>query len=335
MAEQLPDNIRVLRLFGVPAAAVQGLIDAAHDKDIVHASCMQQGGEVLLLLEATCPTPRECASALNRWERRVQASYGDALYATGSTTLVQAAMEAMETGEKLFVCADEAAAALLDPRLEGLPAAEKVYDFGATSYRNAAVSRKLAAAARKYDDPVLAASARAKAALRASDADYALAVAEAPDGGQWLVMGTAKEYYLRLVAPEDKPALWLLDLLRRAASGCPAAAGTELLRYGKPLPAALGQAPAKAAAPQGVVDSRLMQQEHTFEQELPEDDLLPEEPPAPPTAPARRMLEGLLFVLVAAVFAAALLWFYTGGDFSALWLAGKNAGSAIKGASLL
>lgn len=58
------------------------------------------------------------------------------LYGAGETTLPAAVVEALERHDKLLICADAAAGALLEARLENLPGAEKVFDFGAVSYAN-------------------------------------------------------------------------------------------------------------------------------------------------------------------------------------------------------
>lgn len=58
------------------------------------------------------------------------------LYGAGETTLPAAVVEALERHDKLLICADAAAGALLEARFENLPGAEKVFDFGAVSYAN-------------------------------------------------------------------------------------------------------------------------------------------------------------------------------------------------------
>lgn len=58
------------------------------------------------------------------------------LYGAGETTLPAAVVEALERHDKLLICADAVAGALLEARFENLPGAEKVFDFGAVSYAN-------------------------------------------------------------------------------------------------------------------------------------------------------------------------------------------------------
>ncbi len=53
----------------------------------------------------------------------------------GETTLPAAVVEALERHDKLLICADAAAGALLEARLENLPGPEAL-DFGAVSYAN-------------------------------------------------------------------------------------------------------------------------------------------------------------------------------------------------------
>ncbi len=75
------------------------------------------------------PFRAEAAQALRQ-------AFSADLYGAGETTLPAAVVEALERHDKLLICADAAAGALLEARLENLPGAEKVFDFGAVSYAN-------------------------------------------------------------------------------------------------------------------------------------------------------------------------------------------------------
>ena len=95
------------------------------------------------------------------------------------------------------------------------------------------------------------------------------------------------------MANADTPALWLLDMIRRAASGLPQAAGTIWQKYGRAIPA-----------------------DALTAQRLPDKP----EPDAPTAAPRKRhrVRNALIFLLILARAAFAAAWYYTGGDLAAL-----------------
>ena len=108
-----------------------------------------------------------------------------------------------------------------------------------------------------------------------------------------LFLGGRKGCWVRTAANSDAPALWLLDMIRRAASGLPQAAGTSWQKYGRAVPA----------------DVLTVQ-------------TLPDKPentaPAKPPRKRHRMRNALIFLLVLALAAFAAAWYYTGGDLTAL-----------------
>ena len=104
-----------------------------------------------------------------------------------------------------------------------------------------------------------------------------------------LLVGGKKGCWLRCVAPDENPGLWLLDLLRRAACGLPQAGGTNWQPYGRAVPDAALTPAAFAAAP-----------------------------PAPPRPKHHRLGKALVVLLLLALAALAAGWYYTGGDLAAL-----------------
>ena len=108
-----------------------------------------------------------------------------------------------------------------------------------------------------------------------------------------LFLGSRKGCWVRTVANADTPALWLLDMIRRAASGLPQAAGTIWQKYGRAIPA-----------------------DALTAQRLPGKP----EPDAPTAAPRKRhrVRNALIFLLILALAAFAAAWYYTGGDLAAL-----------------
>lgn len=273
----------VLRLFGAPLWTVQ---QAAQQADIA-ARCRARGAEVLAALQAETP------ARLEKARKALNGRFAAELYGEGEMTLVHAAVQALETHRRLLVCCDADAGTLLEARLETVPGAEKVFDFGALSYADAKIREKLSArTCRVKGGPIPAKLARVQAAQRFVGADFAAGCVERAEDTV-LFLGSRRGCWVRTVANTDAPALWLLDMIRRAASGLPQAAGTSWQKYGRAVPA----------------DVLTVQ-------------TLPDKPentaPARPPRKRHRMRNALIFLLVLALAAFAAAWYYTGGDLTAL-----------------
>ena len=281
--EEKTQTTCVLRLFGVPLWAVQ---QAAQQADIA-AQCRARGAEVLAALQAETP------AGLEKARKALCGRFAAELYGEGETTLVHAAVQALETHRRLLVCCDVDAGTLLEARLETVPGAEKVFDFGALSYADAKIREKLSArTCRVKGGPIPAKLARVQAAQRLVGADLAAGCVERAEDTV-LFLGSRRGCWVRTVANTDAPALWLLDMIRRAASGLPQAAGTSWQKYGRAVPA----------------DVLTVQ-------------TLPDKPentaPAKPPRKRHRVRNALIFLLVLALAAFAAAWYYTGGDLTAL-----------------
>ena len=281
--EEKTQTTCVLRLFGAPLWAVQ---QAAQQADIA-ARCRGRGAEVLAALQAETPAGVEKA------RKALNGRFAAELYGEGEMTLVHAAVQALETHRRLLVCCDADAGTLLEARLETVPGAEKVFDFGALSYADAKIREKLSArTCRVKGGPIPAKLARVQAAQRFVGADLAAGCMERAEDTV-LFLGSRRGCWVRTVANTDAPALWLLDMIRRAASGLPQAAGTSWQKYGRAVPA----------------DVLTVQ-------------TLPDKPentaPAKPPRKRHRARNALIFLLVLALAAFAAAWYYTGGDLTAL-----------------
>lgn len=281
--EEKTQTTCVLRLFGAPLWAVQ---QAAQQADIA-ARCRGRGAEVLAALQAETP------AGLEKARKALNGRFAAELYGEGETTLVHAAVQALETHRRLLVCCDADAGTLLEARLETVPGAEKVFDFGALSYADAKIREKLSArTCRVKGGPIPAKLARVQAAQRFVGADLAAGCVERAEDTV-LFLGSRRGCWVRTVANTDAPALWLLDMIRRAASGLPQAAGTSWQKYGRAVPA----------------DVLTVQ-------------TLPDKPentaPAKPPRKQHRVRNALIFLLVLALAAFAAAWYYTGGDLTAL-----------------
>ena len=133
----------VLRLFGVPEQTVQKAVETLPDTWQGTVHCRTRGAETLVALQSSTP------QQLHRAVQQLRTSLAPALYGEGEQTLAAAAVQALEQHRKLLVCSDTAAGALLETRLENLPGAEKVFDFGAMSYANTALTARLSRKLRK------------------------------------------------------------------------------------------------------------------------------------------------------------------------------------------
>ena len=281
--EEKTQTTCVLRLFGAPLWTVQ---QAAQQADIA-ARCRGRGAEVLAALQAETP------AGLEKARKALNGRFAAELYGEGEMTLVHAAVQALETHRRLLVCCDADAGTLLEARLETVPGAEKVFDFGALSYADAKTREKLSArTCRVKGGPIPAKLARVQAAQRFVGADLAAGCVERAEDTV-LFLGSRRGCWVRTVANTDAPALWLLDMIRRDASGLPQAAGTSWQKYGRAVPA----------------DVLTVQ-------------TLPDKPentaPAKPPRKQHRVRNALIFLLVLALAAFAAAWYYTGGDLTAL-----------------
>lgn len=281
--EEKTQTTCVLRLFGAPLWTVQ---QAAQQADIA-ARCRGRGAEVLAALQAETP------AGLEKARKALNGRFAAELYGEGEMTLVHAAVQALETHRRLLVCCDADAGTLLEARLETVPGAEKVFDFGALSYADAKIREKLSArTCRVKGGPIPAKLARVQAAQRFVGADLAAGCVERAEDTV-LFLGSRRGCWVRTVANTDAPALWLLDMIRRAASGLPQAAGTSWQKYGRAVPA----------------DVLTVQ-------------TLPDKPentaPARPPRKRHRVRNALMLLLVLALAAFAAAWYYTGGDLTAL-----------------
>ena len=229
----------VLRLFGASALGVQQAASAFPPEWCVTAQCRSRGAETLIALRS------ENAAGLDKARRSLHGCFAADLYGEGDTDLAAAVVQALEHRRRLLVCADAAAGALMEARLEAVPGAEKVFDFGTQSYADPKVGAQIARRAARRQDAA-AALARVQAAQHLVGAELSAGCWE-QDGKFLLLLGTCKGCWLRTVYREDGPGLWLLDMIRRAACGLPQVPGTSWQHYRDPVPEAVSAPPAAQA----------------------------------------------------------------------------------------
>ena len=272
----------MLRLFGVPDAAVKEAAGGFSPQWKAEARWKSRGAETLVALSAQNP------AGLKKAAQAMREKFSADLYGAGETTLAEAAVQELERHDRLLICSDAAAGTLMEARLEAVPGAEKVFDFGTQSYADPKVGAQIARRAARRQDAA-AALARVQAAQHLVGAELSAGCWE-QDGKFLLLLGTRKGCWLRTVYREDGPGLWLLDMIRRAACGLPQVPGTSWQHYRDPVPEAVSAPPAAQA----------------------------EVRPAPPKK-KRRWLRRMLLLLVALALAAlAAGWWFTGGDLTAL-----------------
>ena len=221
----------VLRLFGAQPGQLAGAVGQFPPQWQASAQWKSRGGETLLALQAASPT------GLKKAAQSLRARLPAELYGAGDTSLAAAAVDALERHNKLLVCSDAAAGALLEERLETVPGAEKIYDFGAVSYAHPKTGPLIEKRARQRldrapgheDDPARLALARALAARRVVGAELSAGCGVRENGEHVLVLATKKGCWMRTVPAGENAALWLLDVIRRAAAGLPQAEGTTFL----------------------------------------------------------------------------------------------------------
>ena len=136
----------VLRLFGVPDAAVKEAAGGFSPQWKAEARWKSRGAETLVALSAQNP------AGLKKAAQALREKFSADLYGAGETTLAEAAVQELERHDRLLICSDAAAGTLLEARLETIAGAERVFDFGALSYAHPKTGAKIEqqAAAQRY-----------------------------------------------------------------------------------------------------------------------------------------------------------------------------------------
>lgn len=127
----------MLRLFGVPDAAVKEAAGGFSPQWKAEARWKSRGAETLVALSAQNP------AGLKKAAQVMREKFSADLYGAGETTLAEAAVQELERHDRLLICSDAAAGTLLEARLETIAGAERVFDFGALSYAHPKTGAKI------------------------------------------------------------------------------------------------------------------------------------------------------------------------------------------------
>ena len=241
----------VLRFFGVQEAEVcRTASGLAGRYGLSRVESRSQGAETLLALTAP-------AAALHKAEERLRRTFRAGLYGMGEQTLADCTAQALVKRDRQLVCGDLLALELLASRLEGRAGIDQVFDFGAGSCKDPDTCARIEALAAqkakgRADNPADNLLRRLRAVLRVTRADLAAGALEA-EGRTLVAVAGRKGSWLYLAGPSDNPALWLLDLIRRAADGSPQAPEVRFVRRGRKAglrvdPAQAGEEPVLPAA---------------------------------------------------------------------------------------
>ena len=222
---------RVLRFFGVQESEVcRTASGLAGRYGLTQVESRSRGAETLLALTAP-------EAALHKAEGRLRRTFRAGLYGMGEQTLADCTAQALVKRDRQLVCGDLLALELLASRLEGRAGIDQVFDFGAGSCKDPDTCARMEALAAKKargktDNPADGLLRRLRAVLRVTRADLA-AGALALENRTLVAVAGRKGSWLYLAGPSDNPALWLLDLIRRAADGCPQAPEVRFVRRGR------------------------------------------------------------------------------------------------------
>ena len=240
---QTHSESRTLRLFGVSTARASAVLRQAAAAGCPGLRLMGRDGELAVRFAASGP---DAAAVCDRWETTLRDQFGPAVFSADATDLPLATVEAFLKEEFLFCTADRETGALLDPLLTTQPQASGVYDFGQESWAHPRKAKRIeppSAWLRRFPAcPVQPVAGRAAAALKVSEADFALAFQPAQDRHPaFVLLADERSAWVRALnrdqAAPAQAGLWLLDMARRAALGLPQAEGVQMFRLGKEAPA--------------------------------------------------------------------------------------------------
>ena len=218
---------RFLRLFGASAAELTPLLKAAAAQGCPGLRLLQKDGECVICISAPGQDNR-AVLLTDRWADQIREKLGPEFYGEGPTSLAAATADALAGKGKLMVACEEDTGRGLSELLGSAKSASSVYDFGKYSWADRHKAAKIKA--RRGRQGLAAAADRARAALKMTGADYALALVLEEQAPAALLF-TPTEGYLYPLAGARRPQAQglnaLLDMARRLALGKTQASGVR------------------------------------------------------------------------------------------------------------
>lgn len=240
----LSSQMRILRVFGLPAAEVRAALRAVQAEGCPGLRLLERDGEFAVCVQVSAPSQAMADEYCEKWTQKLRARLGDAVYADGETSLAQATLDVLLKKRRLLVAADEVTGRLIGAQLQPLEHSEAAYDFGTQTWADRDTMRKLVTPASLLEkfpgDVVQAAAGRAQLALSFGGADYAVVYMPATVGQAPFVLLCDKKGAVAIaVSPDHSDAAIansLLDMVRRRALGLKPLASAITFRPGHERP---------------------------------------------------------------------------------------------------
>ena len=240
----LPNQLRILRVFGLTAADVASTLRAVRAEGCPGLRLLERDGEFAVCVQVSAPTQAMAAEYCEKWVQRLRSQFGDAVYGMGEISLAQATLDALLKKRRLIVAADEPTGRLLGALLHPLEHSEAVFDFGNQTYAYPPTAKRITTPEtmlKKFPgDVVQAAAGRAQLAMTVANADCAAAYMPATVGQAPFVLLCDKRGAVACALSPDLTdaaiANNILDLARRRVRGLKMGSSTISFRPGHDRP---------------------------------------------------------------------------------------------------
>ena len=120
----LSSQMRILRVFGLPAAEVRAALRAVQAEGCSGLRLLERDGEFAVCVQVSAPTQAMANEYCEKWVQKLRARLGDTVYADGETSLAQATLDVLLKKRRLLVAADETTGRLIGARLQPLEHSE-------------------------------------------------------------------------------------------------------------------------------------------------------------------------------------------------------------------
>ena len=100
-------QLKILRVFGPTAAEVSAVLRQVRDDGCPGLRLLERDGEFAVCVQVSAPTRAMAEQYCDKWVQKLKSKFGDDVFATGETSLAQAALDFLLRKRKLLVAADE------------------------------------------------------------------------------------------------------------------------------------------------------------------------------------------------------------------------------------